>query len=110
MSLKALRHRFHIVINITLDFSPFISSTMAIIFYDIPSKLPGCAWSPNTWKIRFYLNYRRIHIEPNGSSTRISNHSLCFTPYHRPMFLYHLRGNHRRTLYLLYMIPQQGFT
>ncbi|KAF9531528.1 hypothetical protein CPB83DRAFT_849185 [Crepidotus variabilis] len=33
---------------------------MTIIFYDIPSKLPGNAWSPNTWKTRFYLNYRRI--------------------------------------------------
>ncbi|KAF9531529.1 hypothetical protein CPB83DRAFT_891879 [Crepidotus variabilis] len=33
---------------------------MTIIFYDIPSKLPGCAWSHNTWKTRFYLNYRRI--------------------------------------------------
>jgi len=25
---------------------------MTIIFYDIPSKLPGIAWSPNTWKVR----------------------------------------------------------
>ncbi|KAF9531527.1 hypothetical protein CPB83DRAFT_891877 [Crepidotus variabilis] len=33
---------------------------MTIIFYDIPSKLPGVFWSPNTSKTRFYLDYRRI--------------------------------------------------
>ncbi|KAF8628763.1 hypothetical protein AX15_003736 [Amanita polypyramis BW_CC] len=31
-----------------------------IIFYDIPSKLPGNVWSPNTQKTRFTLNYKRI--------------------------------------------------
>ncbi|KAF9263002.1 hypothetical protein L218DRAFT_987989 [Marasmius fiardii PR-910] len=29
-------------------------------FYDIPSTLPGVAWSPNTWKTRYCLNYKRI--------------------------------------------------
>ncbi|KAG7088020.1 hypothetical protein E1B28_012057 [Marasmius oreades] len=29
-------------------------------FYDIPSKLPGIAWSPNTWKTRYCLNYKGI--------------------------------------------------
>ncbi|KAF8798616.1 hypothetical protein BYT27DRAFT_7177613 [Phlegmacium glaucopus] len=31
-----------------------------IIFYDIPSLVPGKAWSPNTWKARFTLNYKGI--------------------------------------------------
>ncbi|KAJ7645542.1 hypothetical protein DFH06DRAFT_1211663 [Mycena polygramma] len=31
-----------------------------IILYDIPSKAPGCAWSPNTWKIRYGLNYKGL--------------------------------------------------
>ncbi|KAF8208742.1 glutathione S-transferase [Mycena galopus ATCC 62051] len=31
-----------------------------IILYDIPSKAPGCAWSPNTWKIRYALNYKGL--------------------------------------------------
>ncbi|KAF8628760.1 hypothetical protein AX15_003733 [Amanita polypyramis BW_CC] len=31
-----------------------------IIFYDIPSVLPGKVWSPNTQKTRFTLNYKRI--------------------------------------------------
>ncbi|KAH7920412.1 hypothetical protein BV22DRAFT_1073973 [Leucogyrophana mollusca] len=31
-----------------------------IIFYDIPSKLPGSAWSPNTWKTRVVLNIKGI--------------------------------------------------
>ncbi|KAH9475228.1 Glutathione S-transferase-like protein ustS [Psilocybe cubensis] len=33
---------------------------MTITFYDIPSTTPECAWSPNTWKIRYALNYRNI--------------------------------------------------
>ncbi|KIM37536.1 hypothetical protein M413DRAFT_30750 [Hebeloma cylindrosporum] len=33
---------------------------MSIIFYDIPSTLPGIAWTPNTWKIRYCLNYKGI--------------------------------------------------
>ncbi|KAF8628762.1 hypothetical protein AX15_003735 [Amanita polypyramis BW_CC] len=31
-----------------------------IIFYDIPSRLPGKVWSPNPQKTRFTLNYKRI--------------------------------------------------
>ncbi|KAJ6509005.1 hypothetical protein C8R45DRAFT_815595 [Mycena sanguinolenta] len=31
-----------------------------IVLYDIPSKAPGCAWSPNTWKIRYALNYKGL--------------------------------------------------
>ncbi|KAG5642388.1 hypothetical protein DXG03_002846 [Asterophora parasitica] len=31
-----------------------------ITFYDIPSKTPGQAWSPNTWKIRYALNFKGI--------------------------------------------------
>jgi len=31
-----------------------------IIFYDIPSKAPGVAWSPNTWKIRYALNFKEL--------------------------------------------------
>ncbi|KAF8810233.1 hypothetical protein BYT27DRAFT_7222021 [Phlegmacium glaucopus] len=33
---------------------------MTIILYDIPSLLPGNAWSPNTWKARIVLNYKGI--------------------------------------------------
>ncbi|KAI5117605.1 hypothetical protein M0805_006718 [Coniferiporia weirii] len=33
---------------------------MTITFYDIPSKLDGNAWSPNTFKTRFCLNYKGI--------------------------------------------------
>ncbi|PPR03711.1 hypothetical protein CVT24_007404 [Panaeolus cyanescens] len=31
-----------------------------IIFYDIPTKWSGVAWSPNTWKTRYALNYKGI--------------------------------------------------
>ncbi|KAF8157806.1 hypothetical protein B0H34DRAFT_655910 [Crassisporium funariophilum] len=31
-----------------------------ITFYDIPSVLPGNAWSPNTWKARLCLNYKGL--------------------------------------------------
>ncbi|EDR03530.1 uncharacterized protein LACBIDRAFT_295178 [Laccaria bicolor S238N-H82] len=31
-----------------------------LIFYDITSEIPGRAWSPNTWKTRFCLNYKGI--------------------------------------------------
>ncbi|KAI5117502.1 hypothetical protein M0805_009671 [Coniferiporia weirii] len=33
---------------------------MTITFYDIPSKLDGNAWSPNTFKTRLSLNYKGI--------------------------------------------------
>ncbi|KAH6904516.1 hypothetical protein BKA70DRAFT_1154146 [Coprinopsis sp. MPI-PUGE-AT-0042] len=31
-----------------------------ITFFDLPSKTPTNAWSPNTWKIRFCLNYKGL--------------------------------------------------
>ncbi|KAI0032775.1 hypothetical protein K488DRAFT_49168 [Vararia minispora EC-137] len=31
-----------------------------IILYDIPSTLPNQSWSPNTWKIRYALNIKRL--------------------------------------------------
>ncbi|KAG5642389.1 hypothetical protein DXG03_002847 [Asterophora parasitica] len=31
-----------------------------ITFYDIPSKVPGVAWSPNTWKGRYALNFKGL--------------------------------------------------
>ncbi|KAF5385139.1 hypothetical protein D9615_001086 [Tricholomella constricta] len=31
-----------------------------ITFYDIPSKNPGQAWSPNTWKTRYSLNFKGL--------------------------------------------------
>ena len=34
-----------------------LPDTDIIIFYDIPSTLPGKAWSPNTWKTRYVMNY-----------------------------------------------------
>ncbi|KAJ7935455.1 hypothetical protein B0H13DRAFT_2226904 [Mycena leptocephala] len=43
-------------------------SNEPIIFYDIPSKAPGCTWSPNTWKIRYAFNlkglaYKTVWVE-----------------------------------------------
>ncbi|THU99187.1 hypothetical protein K435DRAFT_795080 [Dendrothele bispora CBS 962.96] len=36
-------------------------SDNAILFDDIPSKSDtGILWSPNTWKVRYILNYKRI--------------------------------------------------
>ncbi|KAF8205923.1 hypothetical protein K438DRAFT_1715096 [Mycena galopus ATCC 62051] len=32
----------------------------SIIFYDIPSTLPTIAWSPNTWKTRYALNFKGL--------------------------------------------------
>ncbi|KAF4613866.1 hypothetical protein D9613_007611 [Agrocybe pediades] len=34
--------------------------TSTIILYDIPSDIPGSAWSKNTWKVRFALNYKGL--------------------------------------------------
>ncbi|KAG8803191.1 hypothetical protein FRC17_006226 [Serendipita sp. 399] len=34
-----------------------------IILYDIPSKLTPMAWSPNTWKARYVLNYKGLPYE-----------------------------------------------
>ncbi|KAG8843640.1 hypothetical protein FRB91_003224 [Serendipita sp. 411] len=34
-----------------------------IILYDIPSRLTPMAWSPNTWKARYVLNYKRLPYE-----------------------------------------------
>ncbi|KAF5377892.1 hypothetical protein D9615_006807 [Tricholomella constricta] len=31
-----------------------------IKFYDIPSVIPGQAWSPNTWKTRYSLNFKGL--------------------------------------------------
>ncbi|KAF9479948.1 hypothetical protein BDN70DRAFT_878247 [Pholiota conissans] len=33
---------------------------MTIIFYDIPSSVKENAWSPNTWKVRYALNFKGI--------------------------------------------------
>jgi glutathione S-transferase len=33
---------------------------MTVVLYDIPSSLPSNAWSPNPWKARAVLNYKRI--------------------------------------------------
>ncbi|KAJ7321016.1 hypothetical protein DFH08DRAFT_889794 [Mycena albidolilacea] len=32
----------------------------SIVFYDIPSTLPNCCWSPNLWKSRYALNFKGI--------------------------------------------------
>jgi len=37
-----------------------LPDTDRIIFYDIPSAVTGSAWSPNTWKTRFALNYKGL--------------------------------------------------
>ncbi|KAF9565366.1 hypothetical protein CPC08DRAFT_683862 [Agrocybe pediades] len=33
---------------------------MIIIFYDVSANVPGKAWSSNTWKIRYALNYKGL--------------------------------------------------
>ncbi|KAF8346359.1 hypothetical protein F5887DRAFT_108851 [Amanita rubescens] len=33
---------------------------MTIIFYDFPSKTVNAPWNPNTWKVRYTLNYKGI--------------------------------------------------
>ncbi|KAJ3548107.1 hypothetical protein NMY22_g1395 [Coprinellus aureogranulatus] len=49
-----------------------------LTFFDIPCKTLSRAWSPNTWKVRYYLNYHRIPYRtqwvelPNVESTCIS--------------------------------------
>ncbi|KAJ3544721.1 hypothetical protein NMY22_g2673 [Coprinellus aureogranulatus] len=49
-----------------------------LTFFDIPCKTASRAWSPNTWKVRYYLNYHRIPYRthwvelPNVESTCIS--------------------------------------
>ncbi|KAI0776924.1 hypothetical protein BD413DRAFT_645991 [Trametes elegans] len=36
------------------------ASQPVIDFYDIPADVEGMAWSPNTWKTRFTLNYKNL--------------------------------------------------
>ncbi|KAF9266033.1 hypothetical protein L218DRAFT_978964 [Marasmius fiardii PR-910] len=36
---------------------------MALRLFDIPSKLPQKAWSPNVWKARYVLNYKNLPYE-----------------------------------------------
>ncbi|KAJ7695987.1 hypothetical protein B0H17DRAFT_1198308 [Mycena rosella] len=38
-------------------------SIKPIIFYDIPSTAPECAWSPSTWKTRYSLNFKGLFYE-----------------------------------------------
>ncbi|KAJ6535022.1 hypothetical protein B0H19DRAFT_1038969 [Mycena capillaripes] len=38
-------------------------STASIVFYDIPSTLPGKCFSPNLWKTRYALNFKGIPYE-----------------------------------------------
>ncbi|KAJ7159108.1 hypothetical protein C8R43DRAFT_994922 [Mycena crocata] len=33
---------------------------LPLIFYDIPSTAPGCAWTPSTWKTRYTLNFKGL--------------------------------------------------
>ncbi|KZT69520.1 hypothetical protein DAEQUDRAFT_756893 [Daedalea quercina L-15889] len=37
-----------------------LPETDVIIFYDIPSIVPGKAWSPNTWKTRYLLSLKGL--------------------------------------------------
>ncbi|KAK7054416.1 hypothetical protein VNI00_003614 [Paramarasmius palmivorus] len=37
-----------------------MSAQQEIELYDIPSKLPIIAWSPNVWKARYCFNYKKI--------------------------------------------------
>ncbi|KAJ7644284.1 glutathione S-transferase [Roridomyces roridus] len=36
------------------------SGISPLLLYDIPSKASGTAWSPNTWKIRYALNFKGL--------------------------------------------------
>ncbi|CDO68535.1 hypothetical protein BN946_scf184998.g32 [Trametes cinnabarina] len=35
-------------------------SMKPLVFYDIPGDVEGTAWSPNTWRIRYTLNYKQL--------------------------------------------------
>ncbi|KAH9832522.1 uncharacterized protein C8Q71DRAFT_776835 [Rhodofomes roseus] len=37
-----------------------LPDTDKLVFYDIRNSVPGCAWSPNTWKTRLALNHKGI--------------------------------------------------
>ncbi|KAF9820738.1 hypothetical protein IEO21_01181 [Rhodonia placenta] len=37
-----------------------MSSSNVILLYDIPGNVAGKAWSPNTWKTRYTLNYKGL--------------------------------------------------
>lgn len=48
-----------------------LPDTDLIIFYDIPSAVPGKAWSPNTWKTRLVvtlLEADTFHTKSPGTS------------------------------------------
>jgi glutathione S-transferase len=56
-----------------------------ITFYDIPSTLPSCAWSPSTWKTRLSLNYKGLPYKTEWIEfPRIANfckeHGIQATP------------------------------
>ncbi|KAK3074890.1 hypothetical protein LTR53_002280 [Teratosphaeriaceae sp. CCFEE 6253] len=67
-----------------------------ITLYDIPSKPPNKAWSPNTWKVRATLNLKRIpyltewveypHIGPllSGKGVKPNEESVAPWPYTLP--------------------------
>jgi len=52
-------HRFELRLRLHQTFMA-ASESNPIIFYDIKSKADPPAWSPNTWKARFTLNYKRL--------------------------------------------------
>ncbi|KAJ7214203.1 hypothetical protein C8J57DRAFT_1483276 [Mycena rebaudengoi] len=65
-----------------------------IILYDIPSTLPGKAWSPNTWKTRYSLNYKGIQYdtvwleypEIEGFSKQVGVSPTKYKPDGRPTY------------------------
>ncbi|KAL8856101.1 MAG: hypothetical protein Q9178_007296 [Gyalolechia marmorata] len=74
-------------------------SSETITLYDIPSKPPNKSWSPNSWKVRLILNYKKIpytthwleypDIAPHHTALGIppnqpSETSLVPTPYTLP--------------------------
>ncbi|KAJ7112858.1 hypothetical protein C8R43DRAFT_961716 [Mycena crocata] len=85
-----------------------------IVFYDITSNLPTQAWSPNTWKTRYTLNYKGIpyktvwleyaEIEPRskevgaGPTRKKYDGTPNYNPPHDP------RPQHRYTLFILLFV------
>ncbi|KAJ7203451.1 hypothetical protein C8J57DRAFT_1202801 [Mycena rebaudengoi] len=65
-----------------------------IILYDIPSTLPAKAWSPNTWKTRYSLNYKGIQYdtvwleypEIEGFSKQVGVSPTKYKPDGRPTY------------------------
>ena len=52
-------------------------SDSVIVFYDIPSKVPGCAWSSNTFKTRYVMKQRLTRF-PITLTTHVGSIALNY--------------------------------